>query len=321
MSFEMRTVVIAALAAAAAACAAPMQSLPSREAPAVDYHQHLVSPAWAPIVERPARDAGKLLAEMDSAGVEKAVVLSAGYSFADERKKLPGPDLLTRTENDWTSAQAAASGGRLIGFCSANPLRSAALAELTRCLSLPAMIGIKIHVGNSGLSFRDPAHVARLAAIFALSQSRGSPILIHMRPRGGAAYGSEDVDTFLQQVVAHAPSVPVIVAHLGASSPGYPVQNDDVMGAFAVAAQRGEPLMRNVYFDVAANVGSDLDAADAERIALRMRQIGVGKFLYGSDLTPPGGSIAEGWRQFRTTIPLTETELQTIAGQRLPFVD
>src|SRR5688500_5115591 len=53
-------------------------------APRVDYHQHLVSPAFAPIAKRPTRDGRALLAELDSAGVEKAVVLSVGYTFADE---------------------------------------------------------------------------------------------------------------------------------------------------------------------------------------------------------------------------------------------
>src|SRR3954470_4208452 len=88
--------------------------------PLIDYHQHLVSPAFAPIVKLPERDAKALLAELDAAGIRKALVLSVGYSFADERKKLEDPDRLTRMENDWTSAQVVAAGGRLIGFCSAN---------------------------------------------------------------------------------------------------------------------------------------------------------------------------------------------------------
>ena len=44
------------------------------------------------------------------------------------------PDRLTREENDWTSAEVAKNAPRLIGFCSANPLRPAALQELERCL-------------------------------------------------------------------------------------------------------------------------------------------------------------------------------------------
>src|SRR5215208_314188 len=112
-------------ACVSARTAAPPASL----APRVDYHQHLVSAAFAPIAKLPARDGKALLAELDSAGIEKAVVLSVSYTYADERKNLPDPDRLTREENDWTSAQVAATGGRLIGFCSANPLRAAALTE------------------------------------------------------------------------------------------------------------------------------------------------------------------------------------------------
>src|SRR3954467_5208306 len=79
-----------------------------RTAPLVDYHQHLVSralrlrppsgclyissrnkrqPTVAPIVKLPERNA---------AGIERAIVLSVGYSFADERKGLIDPDRLTR---------------------------------------------------------------------------------------------------------------------------------------------------------------------------------------------------------------------------------
>src|SRR5215218_5062909 len=114
-----------------AACATtPPGTSATLPAPRVDYHQHLVSAAFEPIVKLPARDARALLAQLDSAGIGKAVVLSVGYSFADERKKLDDPDRLTRQENDWTSAQVTGAGGRLIGFCSANPLRAAALDEL-----------------------------------------------------------------------------------------------------------------------------------------------------------------------------------------------
>ena len=117
-----------------------------RTAPAVDYHQHLVSPAFAPVVGMPERDGAALVRELDEAGIDRAVVLSVGYSFADERKGLSDPDRLTSEENDWTSAQVTANARRLIGFCSANPLRDAALQELERCLGLPGMAGIKVHM-------------------------------------------------------------------------------------------------------------------------------------------------------------------------------
>jgi predicted TIM-barrel fold metal-dependent hydrolase len=299
--------------------AAPSPPVAARTAPFADYHQHLVSPGFAPIAELPQRDAKALLAMLDAAGIERAVVLSVAYSFADERKKLPNPDALSTAENDWTSAQVTSSNGRLVGFCSANPLREAALAEMERCLRLPGMRGIKLHVGNSGLSFRNADHVTRLGAWFGLAQRRGVPILIHMRPRGGADYGAADVPVFLDKLVARAPDVPIIVAHLGASSPGYPDQNDEVMGAFAAAAERHSPLMRNVYFDVAANLWDDSTPDNPQRVAARMRQIGIDRFLYGTDLSSAGGSIASAWQYFRKRLPLTDAEFAQITGIRLLF--
>src|SRR5215212_5622242 len=92
---------LAALPLLAACAAAPVAP---RTAPLIDYHQHLVSTAFAPIVKSPERDGAALVKELDAAGIEQAVVLSVGYSFADERKGLSDPDRLTREENDWTSA-------------------------------------------------------------------------------------------------------------------------------------------------------------------------------------------------------------------------
>jgi predicted TIM-barrel fold metal-dependent hydrolase len=117
------------------------------------------------VVKLPRRDAAALLAEMDRAGVRQAVVLSVGYSFADERKQMADPDRLTRQENDRTSAQVASARGRLIGFCSANPLRDAALAEIERCLALKGMRGIKLHMGNAGVTLRNPEEIGREAAL------------------------------------------------------------------------------------------------------------------------------------------------------------
>jgi len=287
--------------------------------PRVDYHQHLVSPAFEPIVKLPARDARALLAELDSAGIEKAIVLSVGYSFSDERKNLPDPDGLTRRENDWTSAQVADAGGRLIGFCSANPLRAAALTELERCLALPGMRGIKLHFGNSGVSLRDTAQAERLAQVFALAERLHAPVLVHMRARGGRNYGAEDARLFLDRLVSIAPRIEIVVAHFGGAGPGYPAQADSVMEVFATAAERGDPRLRNMYFDVATVVTDETSPEDAARVAQRVRQLGTRRVLYGSDLSPPGGSIRAGWAIFRDRVPLTDREMRVIAGNLARF--
>lgn len=300
-----------------AGCATPRAV--SLDAPLVDYHQHLVSPAFAPLAKLPERDGAALVRELDAAGIQRAVVLSVGYSFADERKGLSDPDRLTREENDATSREVVKNAPRLIGFCSANPLRPVALEELERCLALPGMSGIKLHLGNGGISLRNPEHLERIQQVFALAERLGAPVLVHMRARGGANYGAEDARLFLEQVVPRAPGIEVVVAHFGGAGPGYPPQADEVMAVFAEAGSRKDPLLRNVYFDVATIVTGEATPADGALVAQRIRQVGVERVLYGSDLSPPGGGIRAGWEIFRGKVPLTAAELQVIASNRTRF--
>jgi predicted TIM-barrel fold metal-dependent hydrolase len=302
-----------------AGCATNPAAVPPRSAPLIDYHQHLISPAFAPIAKLPQRDGAALVKELDAAGIERAVVLSVGYSFADERKGLSDPDRQTREQNDWTSAEVVRNAPRLIGFCSVNPLREAALAELERALRLPGMVGIKLHLGNGGISLRDSAQLARIQQVFALAQRLRAPVLVHMRARGGRNFGAEDAQIFLDKVVSMAPDIEIVVAHLGSSGPGYPPQNDEVMAAFAAAAEKKHPGVANLYFDVATNVTAEITPADAALVAQRIRQVGPTRVLYGSDLSPPGGSIRQGWEIFRTKVPLTAAELQQIANNRTRF--
>jgi predicted TIM-barrel fold metal-dependent hydrolase len=287
--------------------------------PLMDYHQHLVSPAFAPIARLPERDGAALVRELDAAGIERAVVLSVGYTFADERKQLIDPDRLTREENDWTAAEVARNAPRLAGFCSVNPLRHAALQELERCLGIAGMIGIKLHLGNSGVSLREAAHLDRIRQVFALAQRLRAPVLAHMRARGGNNYGAEDARVLLEEVVPVAPDIEIVVAHFGGAGPGYPAQADEVMAVFGAAGERGDPRMRNLYFDVATIVTDDIAQADAALIAQRIRQVGVGRVLYGSDLSPPGGSIRSGWEIFGARVPLSPAELRQIANNRTRF--
>ncbi len=262
------------------------------------------------------RDGQALLAELDAAHIDRAIVLSVGYSFADERKGLSDSDRLTREENDWTASQVNRSEGRLIGFCSANPLRDAALAELERCLNLPGMRGIELHLGNSGISLRDTQQRARVESVFELAQRSHASVLIHMRARGGQSYGAADARIFLDHLPGRAPDVDIIVAHLGSAGPGY-AQADELMAIFGEAARRKDPRMRRLLIDIATNVTSDTTPEEAALIAERIRQVGPQRILYGSDLSPPGGSIARGWEIFRTKLPLTEAELRIIATNEL----
>jgi hypothetical protein len=154
------------------------------------------------------------------------------------------------------------------------------------------MTGIEVHLGNAGITLRDPAHLARVQQLFALAQRRRAPVLIHVRPR-------------------RRPPRRLRPRLLPAAR----------RGAGRIRRRRGgnDPRMSHLYVDVSSNVTDDIAPADAALVAQRIRQVGLGRVLYGSDLSVPGGSIARGWEIFRTKLPLTTAELQQIATNRTRF--
>jgi predicted TIM-barrel fold metal-dependent hydrolase len=181
------------------------------------------------------------------------------------------------------------------------------------------MKGVKLHFGNAGITLRDSAHAARVREVFSLAERLRVPVLVHMRARGGLNYGAEDARLFLDKVVPAAPSIEIVVAHFGGSGPGYPAQADEVMAVFGDAAERKDPRLRNIYFDVATIVTREAPTEEAALVARRVRQVGASRVLYGSDLSPPGGSVHSGWEIFRERVPLSDPEFRTIAGNVTRF--
>lgn len=289
--------------------------------PAVAHHQHLFSPRTAQLIELPVYDGAALIADLDRAGIEKGVVLSMGYTYADERKKVPQPDQKVREENDWTAAEVGRSDGRLIGFCSVNPLRDAAVAEVERCTRLPHMRGLKLHFGNSGVNLRQQEHVAKVARVFAAANAARAPIVVHMRIRTSStdAYGAEDAQLFIDKLLPVAPDVVVQVAHL-AGAGAFPEDAEKAMEVFAQAIAREDPRTAKVYFDATTVATPGSTKADGEYVAKAIRAVGVERVLFGSD-APFGGNPppGEAWDIFRTKVPLSEDEFRTIAGNVAPY--
>ena len=75
--------------------------------PAVDHHQHLLRSA----VTSPkgfALSADELIAQMDEAGIRRAVILSIAYQFGNpSRPPIDNEHARVKEENDWTREQAA----------------------------------------------------------------------------------------------------------------------------------------------------------------------------------------------------------------------
>jgi predicted TIM-barrel fold metal-dependent hydrolase len=83
--------------------------------------------------------------------------------------------------------------------------------------------------------------------------------------------------------------------------------------------QHGDPRTKNFYFDVAtvATVADGQPEDELKRFAARIRQVGLKRVLYGSDLGPP--YARQEWLTFRTTVPLTDDEMRTIAANVAPY--
>jgi predicted TIM-barrel fold metal-dependent hydrolase len=262
--------------------------------------------------------AEQLVAELDAAEVKRAVVLSMGYFFGSAHRKPPEDEYVkVRADNDWLAQQVARFPDRLVGFCSFNPLKDYALEEFNRCVKNPHLKGLKLHFGNSGVDVLNPQHVEKVRLVFRAANEKRVPMVVHLWTVG--KYGREHAEAFLSQLVPVAPDVPIQVAHMAASGPGY--HSDDALEVYAKAAAAGDSRMKNLYFDVASMVVRDTPAPTLELVAKRLRQLGLQRVLFASDRVPGGSNDSPGdaWEAFRL-LPLSVEEFRKVAGNVAPYL-
>jgi predicted TIM-barrel fold metal-dependent hydrolase len=258
---------------------------------------------------------------LDGAGIGRAIVLSDAYWFDAPTYRPAGQTwsdtyAAVRAENDWTAGEAAQSAGRLVAFCSFNPLAPYALEELQRCGSSGRFAGVKLHLQTSGVDLHDRAQVGRLREVFALADRLRLTLTVHAQT--ASPYDAEAATAFIRDVVPAAPHVPVIVAHLWGGGPFAA----EPLRIYADAVASGAPGTRLLYFDVAeAALVAGGRKEILEQIAAAIRKIGPSRILFGSDAV--GGSTLPPLRaaaQFRQDLPLTPEEFSTIAANVLPFL-
>jgi len=254
-------------------------------APIIDYHQHLYSPeAGARSSAGPKGiDAGFLIAQLDAAGIQRAVVLSVAYSFSNPNKPPVADEYAhVMAENDWTSAQVAKYPNRLLGFCSVDPLRPYALEEIERCARDPHLrAGLKLHFGNSDVDLDNSEHVAKVRSVFRAANQHQMTVTVHMHPSIDLhrPYGAKEARIFLEQVLPEAPDVTVQIAHLAGGGGYDDPAIDDALSVFVEAIQRTDPRMKNVYFDACGIALPGMWEDKAGLIVKRIRQIGIHRVL------------------------------------------
>jgi len=299
----------------------------SAQTPVIDYHQHLFSPAAGALVtgnkNSPGISASDLIALLDSAGIQRALVLSMGYTWGKaSRAPVENEYEHVKAENDWTAQQVAQYPDRLRAFCSFNPLKPYALEELARChKDRQLRFGLKLHFGNSDVDLDNPENVAQVRKVFKAANGYRMPIVVHLHTSidKKRKYGADQARVFLNELLAAAPNVPVQIAHL-AGAGDYDAATDSALSVFTDAIARHDSRMKNVWFDTSAVVRPNMSPDDLQRIAARIRQIGVKRVLYGSDApTSPLMYPKAGWAAFQR-FPLTEAEFRTIANNITPYM-
>jgi predicted TIM-barrel fold metal-dependent hydrolase len=154
--------------------------------------------------------------------------------------------------------------------------------------------------------------VEKVRRVFAAANERRLAIVAHLWVDEN--YGREEAEIFLNQILPMAPDIPVQIAHFAGGGPGY---TDEALAVYAEAISADDPRTKNLYFDVATVADRQSDQV-LQTFAQRIRQVGLHRVLYGTDLAPP--TARQSWMTFRTTVPLTEDEIRTIAGNVAPYL-
>jgi predicted TIM-barrel fold metal-dependent hydrolase len=296
-----------------------------RPQPAIDYHEHLLSPSAAKLGSLPSPvTTNELIPLMDAAGVRRALVLSLAYQYGNpNRPPVPDEYAQVKGENDWTARQVAGFPDRLRAFCGVDPLKDYALSEIARCAKDPYLhYGLKLHFGNSDVDLGNPEHVARLGQIFQAADEHGMAIAVHLRPSvtRHRQYGAKEAKIFLTEVIPRASHVSIQIAHLAGSGGYHDPSVDEALSVFVDAISKGDPRMAHIYFDISGVAGLGHWEEKKAVIAARIRQVGVSRILWGSDGAFGGGMTPEQAIRAYRELPLSHEEFETIDRNIAPYM-
>jgi predicted TIM-barrel fold metal-dependent hydrolase len=181
--------------------------------------------------------------------------------------------------------------------------------------------GLKLHFGSSGVDLRNPEHVAKVREVFRAANTRRMAIVVHLRTSPPRTYGAEEARIFLNEIVPAAPDVPIQIAHLAGTGPGYnDPRANEALSILADAVAMKAPGTSRLLFDVATRIDFNISPENAALAVAQMRKIGLDRILFGSDAAT-GGNLPprQAWVAFRQ-LPLTEAEFRVIAGNVAPYM-
>ena len=202
-------------------------------------------------------DADSLLRDMDTAGIDHAVIM--GFGWTDQA--------MAMIVNDYLVSAAKAHPDRISAFASVNPAwGDATVLEARRCLDTGA-VGIgELHADTQGFDISDPTV---MGPVMELLRDAGLPITIHASEPVGHLYPGKGQTTpdKLLQFASKFPNNRIVLAHLGGGLPFY------------AAMPEVAKALSNVWYDTAALPYLYHPSA----VAAAVVTAGADRILFGTD--------------------------------------
>ncbi|HLF14575.1 MAG TPA: amidohydrolase family protein [Bacteroidota bacterium] len=294
-----------------------------------DHHVHVLSPA---LVERlkslsvPFSKPDYAYSDIDSIlkfnPADGMFLLSMAYLYGSPEFADSSERVNVKTENDFVAGLARKHPGKLFAFCGVNPLRDYAAGELLRCRRDLGMYGLKLHFASSGVSLKNPAHLARVRDILSVAAGEGMPVVLHF-DNGNETFDAADADFLIDSVLAPGPAMELYLAHLGTSE-GYTYMTRILLRRFTDAMKNLSALGKHrVYFDISAvglTEGSEqsppLTPEDFADLSGQLTELGLERVVFGTDY--PVFNAAAYLTALESNMTLTRRELIGIVWNGIP---
>jgi len=244
-------------------------------------------------------DGEKFLAEMDRAGIEKAVIFGSDFGA-----KLGDPPIHPFESNKIYADIAAAHPDRFIALCALDPRRPGAVNHAERCIEEWGMRGFKIHPA-AGFYPTDES----MGWLYEKCADWKVPLVFHTGSQPAAPVSLDTQRSlFLAEAATRYPDTTFIMAHVA-------------MDMWQEAVMYGK-LIPNLYFDLSYHQFSYVSWG-AEKFYAWLRflidECGAAKLMWATDsplpcaLMPPD-QWARVFTRPQSEIAFTALEMETIMG-------
>lgn len=259
------------------------------------------------------------ISRLDQAGLERGFVVSLAYLLGQPEVEAPleYPDV--KKENNYLALEVARFPDRLHGFFSVNPLSPYALVEISRCVKLLNLPGLKLHFSSSNVNLRNDVHLNQVKKVFRQAAEMDIPVILHFRNRS-ENFGRTDAEIFISEILAEFPDLKVQLSHLGGWG-GFDRATEEVFRTFIDAFAKNPQLDKSrVFMDISGVIITDELAVEnglqstslLERwkAAEMLREWGLEQVVFGSDW--PFVSPRDYIRIIREKLPLTQWEINIL---------